>query len=205
MTRIEQFIAACTTLPFIEESDDRDESSIPEISRMSAMLDNGMFEEAIEYGIGLIKHFPDNDVLPTIVGTMLIQLNRSDEVDNLIRDALPNCRRKYRLYSMAGQASFARNRLAEALVWWSRSAVAQCQNAEYQTATPFFNLAHAALVIGSMDAARSMLTLSRAIDPDKPRLSTTLQDLMEPLRYQWFAEAIAQVLVHIDTTYLRRG
>jgi hypothetical protein len=167
-----------------------------------AKLDAGQRFEAIEYGLGLTRHYPDNDLVPTIVGTLLTQQGMPDAVEGVVRNALPHCPRRYRLYAMAGQADLAQNRLANAAVWWSRSAVAQCQVIDYQVFTPFYNLAHAALVLDAYHEAESFLAMSAAIDPEAPHLSQDLEALLEPLKRYWVAEPLLRVLQHIEVNYL---
>jgi len=202
MSRNDEYYKACVVLPFPEVHDDRDERSVPELEHLVAKLDAGYRLEAIEYGLGLIRHYRDNDLVPTIVGTLLTQQGRPDAVEDIVRNALPNCPRRYRLYAMAGQAALAQNRLANAAVWWSRSAVAQCQVIDYQVYTPFYNLAHAAVVLNAYHEAESFLAMSAAIDPQAPHLSQDLEALLEPLRSQWVAEPLLRVLQHIEVNYL---
>jgi hypothetical protein len=202
MSRSDEYYKACIILPYPEVHDDRDESSVPELELLVAKLDVGRRLEAIEYGLGLTRHYPDNDLVPTIVGTLLTQQGRPHQVEGIVRDALPNCPRRYRLYAMAGQAALAQNQLANAAVWWSRSAVAQCQVVDYQVYTPFYNLAHAALVLDAYHEAETFLAMSSAIDSRAPHLSQDLEALLEPLRSHWVAGPLLRVLQHIEVNYL---
>jgi hypothetical protein len=202
MNRDEQFYQACTTLPYPEVRDERDETSVPELERLSVKLEEGQRDNAIGYGQGLMRHYPDNDLVPTAVGTLLTQQNRAQEVGDLLRAALPRCPRRYRLYAMAGQADLALNHLANASVWWSRSVIAQCQVIDYQVYTPFYNLAHVAVVLDAFYEAESLLAMSSAIAPDAPHFSPTLEEILEPLRLQWVAEPLRRVLQHTEEKYL---
>lgn len=204
MSREEQFVTACTTLPYPETHDPRGENSVPELQYLSTQLDEGHVEYAIEYGRGLIRHFPNNDLVATVVGTLLIQQDREEEVTTLLRGSLPMCPRKYRLYSMAGQADMARDRLANAHVWWSRSAIAQCRVNDYQVHLPFYHLAHAAIVLDAFHEAEALFEMSAVIEPNAPRFSPALEERLEPIRYQWIAEPLFQVLQHIETNFLYR-
>lgn len=202
MSRAEQFIAACTTLPYPEIRDERGETSVPELKFLSARLDQGMVDEAVEYGRGLARHFPDNDLVAAIVGSLLIRQDRVEEVTNLLRGSLARYPRKYRLYSMAGQADMARDRLANASVWWSRSVIAQCEVHDYQVHLPFYHLAHAAIVLEAFHEAEALFEMSSYIEPNAPHFSPTLEERLEPIRYHWMADPLFQVLQHIEATYL---
>ena len=202
MSRSEQFFAACTTLPFPEVRDKRGEDSLPELERVSDLVSEGRPIDAIEYGKGLARHYPDVDSIPVIIATLLIETDKAEEVVALVSEAIHNCPRKYRLYSVAGQAELALDNLVNALVWWSRSVIAQCQVIEYQERPPFFHLAHAALVLGARREAKALFAMSSAIDPAAPHLSPDLEDRLEPLATMWAAEPLRQVLTHIEATYL---
>lgn len=202
MDRVEQFFNACTQLPYPEQRDERSEDSVPELLKLSSKLDRGQAQAAIEYGMGLIRHFPDLDLIPTIVGTLLIQQGQPEEVTDLLRASLPRCPRRYRLYSMAGQADLAKYHLANASVWWSRSAIAQVEVIDYQVHTPFYHLAHVALVLDLLREAEAFFAMSSAINPRAPHLNPDLEEILFPIRQQWVAEPLSRVLARIETTYL---
>jgi tetratricopeptide (TPR) repeat protein len=203
MSRADQFFIACTQLPYPETRDERGEYSLPELSRLSAKLDGDYVDDAIEYGRGLMRHYPDNDWAPTIVGTLLIQRGRPEEVVDVLRESLPRCPRKYRLYSMAAQADLARNQLSNASVWWSRSAIAQCQIIDYQVYLPFYYLAHIALVLEAFHEAEAFFSMAAAIEPKAPHLSPALEERLDTIRQQWVAEPLHRVVQYIETNFLR--
>lgn len=202
MTRSEQLFMACTSLPYPEVRDERDETSVPELEHLSAKAAEGLREDAIEYGRGLMRHYPDSDLIPAQVGMLLALQNRAYEVSELLRTVLPRCPRRYRLYAMAGQADLALNRLANAAVWWSRSVIAQCHVIDYQVYTPFYNMAHVALVLDAYHAAESFLAMSAAITPSAPHLSPALEAQLEALRQMWVAEPLRRVVEHVEANYL---
>lgn len=203
MSRAQEFYVACIRLPYPEIRDERGEDSLPELQNLSVKLDEDNAEDALEYGRGLMRHFPDNDFAAAIVGTLLIQLGRPRQVVDVLRVSLPVCPRKYRLYSTAAQADMALNQLANAAVWWSRSAIAQCHVIDYQVYLPFYHLAHIALVLEAYHEAEAFFAMSSAIEPKSPHLSPSLEERLEPLRNQWVAEPLLYVVEHIETRYLR--
>jgi tetratricopeptide (TPR) repeat protein len=203
MDRGEQFYHMCTTLPLPEEKDERDENSVPELIRVAELRDSGNIQHAIEYAEGLMKLYPDNDLIPFMIAYMYYQKDLPEEARQIATEAMEKCPRKYRLYSVAGLAEFARGRLPEALVWWSRSAVAQCQMVDFQEYDPFLHLAHAALAIGAKHEAASFFEISDAIARDTLRLSPATEARLAPVAGSWYAEPLLRTLQEIDTEYLR--
>ncbi len=202
MGRAEKFINMCTTLPFDEVKDERDESTIPELVHVAELRDAGNMQDAIDYGKALIKMYPNFDLIPFMIAYIYYQKDFPQEALQIAVEAIPRCPRRYRLYSVAGLAEFRRGRLPEALVWWSRSVIAQCSIVDFQESDPFLHLAHAAEIIGAKREAEMLFTMTDAIEQGGPRLSQAdLQQLAE-LRTSWAREPLAQVLKHIDERYL---
>lgn len=202
-SRTEQFYAACVNLPFPEAKDERGEENVPELTRVSSLLDEGRTIQAVGYARGLIRHFPGLDIPAVIAGTLVMNSGRPQDVVDIVRTALPEVPRRYRLYSLAGQAEFALGNLANACVWWSRSAIAQCMVSDYQVHTPFFYMAHVAVVVGAFHQAGSFLAMSSAIEPTAPRLLGDLEEYMEPLGTHWAAGPLKMALEYIEHNYMQ--
>src|SRR5690348_10504130 len=132
MNRAEKFFQMCTTLPFEENKDDRDERAVPEIVHVAELRDAGNMQDAIDYGKALIKMYPNFDLIPFMISYIYYQRDFPQEAFQVAVDAIPRCPRKYRLYAVAGLAEFKRGHLPEALVWWTRSVIAQCSVVDYQ-------------------------------------------------------------------------
>jgi hypothetical protein len=204
MNRAEKFFQMCTTLPFEEEKDVRDEHSIPEIRKVAELRDEGQLQEAIDYGKALIKMFPDFDLIPFMVAYIYYQKEFPMEAFQVAVDAIPRCPRKYRLYAVAGLAEFKREHIPEALVWWSRSVVAQCTVLDFQEADPFLHLAHASELVGSKREAQMLFTISDAIEQGGIRLGQAEVALLAGIRDSWAREPLIRVLKHVDREYLHK-
>jgi tetratricopeptide (TPR) repeat protein len=205
MDRYEQFYHMCTTLPLPEEKDERGENSVPELAKVAELRDSGNVRHAIEYAEGLMKLYPDHDLIPFMIAYMYYQKELPEEAHQVATEAMEKCPRKYRLYSVAGLAEFARGRLPEALVWWSRSVVAQCQMVDFQEYDPFLHLAHAALAIGAKREAASFFEISDAIARDTLRLSPANEARLAPIAGSWYVESLRRALQEINTKYLREA
>lgn len=202
MNRSEKFFQMCTTLPFEENKDERDERAVPEIVHVAELRDAGNMQESIDYGKALIKMYPNFDLIPFMVAYIYYQKDFPQEALQLAVDAIPRCPRKYRLYAIAGLAEFKRGHLAEALVWWTRSVVAQCSVIDYQESEPFLHLAHAAEAIGSRREAEMLFTMADAIEQGAPRLGPDQVEQLAELRESWAREPFARVLKYVDEHYL---
>lgn len=198
----QRFFAMCTTLPFEEIKDDRNEDSIPELQHVAELRDSGNMQDAIDYGMSLMKMYPDNDLIPFMIGYIYYQKQFPREAMQLAINAIPNCPRKYRLYSLAGLAEFEQNHLPEALVWWSRSIIAQCSVVDYQEYDPFMHMACAAETIGAKREAQLLYTMTDAIEASAPRVDATSAEKIAAVRTSWAAQPLANVLQHLDERYL---
>lgn len=201
-SKTDKFVQMAINLPFPEVKDDRGERSVPELVKVATLRDEGSVQEAIEYAKALMKMYPDNDLIPFMVAYIYYQKQYPQEAIQTALDAIPNCPRKYRLYSVAGLAEFDRDRLPEALVWWSRSVIAQCMVTDYQDHDPFMHLGHAATVIGDRATADLFFTMTDAIDPTKPRLEPDFVDKLIPLREHWVKPGLVRVFAHIVKNHL---
>lgn len=197
-----KFIAMCTTLPFEEVHDERDENSIPELKHVAELRDAGNMQDAIDYGISLMKMYPDNDLIPFMIGYIYYQKQFPKEAMQMAISSIPKCPRKYRLYSLAGLAEFDQRHLAEALVWWSRSVVAQCTLQDFQEHDPFLHLAHAADIIGAKRQSQLLFTMADAVEPTQPRLDQPELEKMLALKGMWIVEPFTEVLEQLDSKYL---
>jgi len=200
--KVERFISMCTTLPFEETPDDRDENSIPELKHVAELRDAGNMQDAIDYGISLMKMYPDNDLVPFMIGYIYFQKQFPKEAMQMAINAIPKCPRKYRLYSLAGLAEFDQGHMAEALVWWSRSVIAQCLTQDFQEHDPFLHMAHAAELIGAKREAQSLFAMVDAVEPSQPRLDQPEMEKLAALRKLWIAEPLMKVLQKLDAQYL---
>ncbi len=202
MSREEKFFEMCTTLPFAEKKDTRDESSIPELIHVAELRDSGNMQDAIDYANALIRMYPDNDLIPFMVAYIYYQKDFPQEALKTAIDAIPKCLRKYRLYSVAGLAEFSRDRLPEAIVWWSRSIVAQCAVVDFQECDPFLYMAHAGQVVGAAREAQMLFTMVDAIESETPRLGGEAIDKLMSVKQSWMRDTFVRVLKHIDQNYL---
>ncbi len=202
MSREEQFIKKCATLPFEEKKDDRDEGTVPELAKVAQYRDSGDFQEAIEYGQALIKMYPDFDLIPFMLAYIYYQKEFPIEARKLAVEAIPKCSRKYRLYSVAGLSEFAQGKIPEALVWWSWSIIAQCSVSDFQEYDPFLYLAYAAETVGAQREADIMFTMVDAIESSQPRLDDADLRRLEALNDHWVRSPLVQVIKYIDQRYL---
>lgn len=203
MDREEQFFRMSINLPFEEVKDERDETSIPELVHVAELRDAGNVKDAIDYGKALMKMYPDNDLIPFMIAYIYYQRHFPDEALEIAVDAIPQCPRKYRLYSVAGLAEFDRGKLPEALVWWTRSVIAQCEVTDYQEYDPFLYLAHAAELIGADAQAGVFFSMTDAIEQGGMRLDETSIEQLAALKSSWARVPYRRVIEHIETTYLR--
>jgi hypothetical protein len=202
MDREEKFYNMCINLPFEEIKDNRDERSIPELVHIAELRDSGNVMDAIEYAKSLMKMYPDNDLIPFMVAYIYYQRKFSDEALEIAVEAIPRCPRKYRLYSVAGLAEFDRERIPESLVWWSRSAIAQCSVTDFQEHDPFLYLAHIAEILNIQKAAQALFTMSDAIEPGHMRLDEPSLEKLGKVSQIWAARPTKRVISYIDDTYL---
>ncbi len=196
-----RFLRMAVTLPIEEIKDERDETDIPEISQVAELRDSSSMQEAIEYGTAIMKMFPDIDLIPFMIAYMYYQKDYPKRAIEVALEAIPRCKRKFRLYSVIGLAEFSQGHLPEALVWWARSVVAQCKVVDFQEEDPFLHLAHAASVIGADEEAKVYFAVADAIVPERRRLTPDEVDRLLPLRNHWSKEPLKQVLRHIIDTY----
>lgn len=202
MNREEKFFRMSIDLPYEEVKDDRDETSIPELARVAELRKAGGVQDAIDYGKSLMKMYPDNDLIPYVIAYIYYQRNFPDEAIDVTLDAIPRCPRKYRLYSMTGLAEFERNKLPEALVWWSRSVVAQCEVTDFQEFDPFLYIAHTAQIVNAKREADVFFTMTDAIEPDAYRLDAAVTNRLVEIKKSWARDPFIRVLKHIDKNYL---
>jgi hypothetical protein len=202
MSREDKFVTMCTTLPFPEELDNRDERSVPELKTVAELRDKGQPQEAFDYAASLMKMYADLDLIPFMIAYMYYQRKYPDEALKIAVDAIPKCPRRYRLYSVAGLAELDRGKLPEAAVWWSRSVIAQCTVTDFQDHDPFLHLAHAAEILG-MEQAETFFTMSDAIETSRLRLDAESINLLSGIKTSWARKPLMNVLKHIEETFLR--
>lgn len=200
--KTERFVSMCTTLPFEEEKDERGEDSIPELRHVADLRDSGNMQDAIDYGMSLMKMYPDNDLIPFMIGYIYYQKQFPREALQMAINAIPRCQRRYRLYSLAGLAEFELGHLPEALVWWSRSVIAQCAVSDFQEHDPFLHLAHAADLVDAKREAQLLYTMTDAIESSGPRLDLDTVRKMSSIRTSWVAQPLLKVLQNLDEQYL---
>lgn len=201
--KVSKFINMCTTLPFDEVQDERDENSIPELKHVAELRDSGNMQDAIDYGTTLMKMYPDNDLIPFMIGYIYYQKQFPREAMQIAVNAIPRCPRKYRLYSLAGLAEFELGHLPEALVWWSRSVIAQCKIADFQEHDPFLHLAVAAQLVGEKRPSEALLAVTDAIvHNEKLRLDDESTAKLESVKRSWVADPLKKVLQEIEAKYM---
>lgn len=205
MSREEKFFRMCTVLPFEEIKDPRDEYSIPELRRIAELRDTGQMQGAIDYGRSLMLMYPDNDLIPFMLAYIYYQQQFPEEALQMAIEAIPKCPRKYRLYSVAGLAEFSRDRLPEALVWWSRSVVAQCAVTDFQENDPFLYVGHTAMLLGFKREAQNLFSMSDAIEPGGRRLDPDTVEKLERIKDSWARKPFVDVLHHIDRNLMHGG
>jgi tetratricopeptide (TPR) repeat protein len=202
MSRADKFFEMSTQLPLEEIKDERDEHAIPELTHVAVLRDAGNMQDAIDYATSLSKMYPDYDLIPFMIAYIYYQKEFPQEAIHTALEAIPSCKRKYRLYSVVGLAEYAQNNLENALVWWSRSVIAQCVVADYQEADPFLHLAHVAEALGARQESQVLFTMVDAIEPDSPRLGETEESRLRALKKSWVKDPIIRVIKHIDANYL---
>lgn len=202
MSKAEKFVAMCTTLPFEEVKDERDETAVPELVHVAELRDAGNLQDAINYGTSLMKMYPNFDLIPFMIAYIYYQKEFPVEALQVAVESIPRCPRRYRLYSVAGLAEFARGHVPEALVWWCRSVIAQCTVLDFQESDPFLYLAHAAGLIGAKRESEVLFTMADAIESGANRLSPEATDALDEIRDSWVKQPLLQVLREIDKHYL---
>ncbi len=202
MSKAEKFVTMCMKLPFEEVKDDRDETAIPELEHVAELRDSGNMQDAIDYGKALMKMYPSFDLIPFMIAYIYYQKDFPQEALQIAVEAIPRCPRKYRLYSVAGLAEFRRGHLAEALVWWARSVVAQCAVLDFQESDPFLYMAHSAEILGAKREAEMLFTMADAIENGAARLNPDVIDSLEAVRDSWVRQPLTHVLRQIDKQYL---
>jgi hypothetical protein len=159
-------------------------------------------QDAIDYGVALMKMYPDNDLIPFMIGYIYFQKQFPKEAMQMAINSIPKCPRKYRLYSLAGLAEYDQGHLPEAIVWWSRSVIAQCTVADFQEFDPFMYLGHAADLVGAKREAQLLYAMVDAIEVSKPRVDPDELGRLSPIVSSWIAEPFRSVLAELDTKYL---
>ncbi len=202
MSRTEKFFEMSTRLPKEELIDERTELSLPELRHVAELRDGGSPQDAINYALSLQKMYPDFDLIPFMIAYVQYQDGKPEKAMKTALGAIPECKRKYRLYSVAGLAEYSKDNLANALVWWSRSAIAQAQVADFQEFDPFQYLGHAAKGIGQDEHAQTMYTMATAIDPNAPQDEAVRQDIMTQMKTLWARKPFKQVLDVITRQHL---
>lgn len=202
LSKGEKFIQMCTRLPFPEMKDSRDESAIPELVHVAELRDAGNMQDAIDYGQALIKMYPDFDLIPFMIAYIYYQKDFPQEALQTAVEAIPRCPRRYRLYAAAGLAEFKRGHLPEALVWWSRSVIAQCTVLDFQESDPFLHLAHSAEIVGAKREANMLYTMTDAIEQGGPRLDEGTIARLAEIKQLWARDPFVRVLKDIDANYL---
>lgn len=203
MGRTEKFVHMCLDLPFQEGRDERHEDFLPELGRVAELRDGGNMQEAIDYGFSLQKMYPDFDLIPFMIAYIYYQQDFPREAKKTAIDAMRSCPRRYRLYSVAGLAEYALGNIPEALVWWSRSVVAQCQVVDYQESDPFLYLAHAADIVGANRPSQLLFSMVDAIEGHtSPRLGDATVASLEEIEKSWTRKPLIEVLKEITDRYL---
>lgn len=203
MSREDKFFRMSIHLPFDEVRDSRSESAVPELAHVAELRDSGHDQDAIEYAASLMKLYPDLDLVPVALSHLYSQRGDIERALATAVQAIPNCPRKIHLYAAAGLAEFDRGRLAEALVWWARSAVAQCIVADFRDHEPFLYLAHAAEASGGPDEADMFFTMADAIEPRAMRLRESAYAQLAAVAGHWARDPLLRVLRYVTAEYLQ--
>jgi hypothetical protein len=198
MDREDRFYQACLQLPQPEGRDERDERSVPELAEVAHLRDEGSFQDAIDYGKALIRMYPDFDLIYYMIAHIYYQKELPDEARQIALEGMAECNRRYRLYAVAGLAEFDKGKLPEALVWWSRSVVAQCEVVDFHEHDPFLYLAHAANVVGAKRAREVLFQMADVIEPAGYRLTADSLMRLDPLRKLWVSEPFKLVLKELE-------
>lgn len=202
MSRADKFFDMSTRLPKDEMADERNELSLPELRHVAELRDTGAVGDAINYAQSLQKMYPDFDLIPFMIAYVQYQDGKPEKAIQTALDAIPDCKRKYRLYSVAGLAEYSKDNLANALVWWSRSAIAQAQVADFQEFDPFLYLGYASEGIGQQEHAQTMYTMVAAIDPDAPQDDEARADIMAQMKTLWARKPFKRVMDVITRQHL---
>lgn len=203
MSRADKFYRMCTTLPADELWDERDETFVPELVDIAKRRDSGALDEAIEYGNAIVKMYPDYDLVYYMVAHIHFQRDDPAAAMQLALEGIPNVQRKYRLYAVAGLAEYDRGRLANALVWWCRSVVAQALVSDFQEYEPYLHLGAAAELLRMDEEMRIMTTMVDAIEPQVAPLSPAYLQRMDALRSMWVKAPFTRALSHIVDQYYK--
>ena len=198
MEKEDKFYQACINLPQPEERDGRNELSVPELVEVARLRDDGNAQDAIDYARGLIRTFPDFDLIYYMIAHIYYQKEHPAEAKQVAVEGMGACKRRYRLYAVAGLAEFDMKKLPEALVWWSRSVVAQCAIVEFQDHDPFLHLAHAAEIVGSKRPSEALFEMADVIEPGAYRLTADSLMRLNPLRKSWVSEPFRLVLKELE-------
>lgn len=198
MNREDKFYEACLELPLAEGKDERDELSLPEIVEVAQLRDDGSYQEAIDYAKALVKMYPDFDLIYYMIAHIYYQKEHPAEAKRMAMEGMEECNRRYRLYAVAGLAEFDMERLPEALVWWSRSIVAQCDVVEFQDHDPFLHMAHAADIVGAKRPSETLFQMADVIEPSGYRLTAASLMRLNPLRKSWVSEPFKLVLKELE-------
>lgn len=202
MSRADKFFDMSTRLPKDEMDDPRNELSIPELRHVAELRDSGSVQDAINYAQSLQRMYPDFDLIPFMISYIQYQDGKPEKAMQTALDAIPDCKRKYRLYSVAGLAEYSKDNLANALVWWSRSIIAQAEVADFQEYDPFLYLGYASEGVGEVEHAQTLYTMVAAIDPDAPQDEIVRADIMEQMKSLWARRAFKRVIDVITRQHL---
>jgi len=202
MSRSDKLIEMSTTLPLEEVLDTRNESSVPELQRVAELRDSGSVADAINYSMSLQKMYPDFDLIPFMIAYIQYQEGNPDKALKTALAAIPDVKRKYRLYSVAGLAEYGKSNLTNAIVWWSRSAIAQASVTDFQEYDPFLYLGYAAQAVGENAHAETLFTLVNAIDPSAPRSDGLKDEMAAELKGSWAKKPVSKILEIIIRKYL---
>ncbi|MGF1506775.1 MAG: tetratricopeptide repeat protein [Chloroflexi bacterium] len=201
MSRADKFYRMCTTLPADEDYDDRDETYVPELVEVAKLRDSGALNDAIAYGKSIQKMYPDYDLIAYMVAHIYFQQQQPKEAMDVALAAIRDCKRKYRLYSVVGLAEYDIDNVANALVWWCRSVVAQGLVSDFQEYDPFLHLSYAAEMTRANKEARILMTMVDAIEPQSPRLNDSYLEKMQSVRTSWARAPFVKAIEHIVEQY----
>lgn len=203
ISQADRFYKMCTTLPYDESIDERDEKTVPELAILADLRDSGKVQEALGYGTALMKMYPTFDLIPFMLGYMLYQNHDLDKAFEICTAAIRRgCPRNYRLYSVSGLIEFERNKLEEAVVWWCRSVIAQAVVKDFQEYDPFLHLAHTAQIVGANEEELVLFTMTDAIEPQGPRLQGVYIARLRAMEDSWARPPLVKALDYIVNTHL---
>lgn len=196
-----QFLEMATSVPFLEIRDDRDEFSIPELIQILHIAESGDIAETTAYADGLMKMYPDFDLIPFTLAHVHLRNYSPQGALEVTLAALPKVKRHYRMYAVMGNAEYSRGRLAEAIVWWSRSIIAQCMVMDFLEEDPFLYLGHAATVIGEQLDAEIFFAMADTICDPPRRLTPEQVDQLLPLRDHWSKKPFKKLIKQLQVEY----